>query len=176
MNKFFRMMAVGALLVAASCEPMKMDTYEKNLEVPGHEWAYNYKPAFEVTLQPADTAYLYNIYVNIRHKDAYPYSNIYLLINTQFPGEQPVSQRVELPLADMSGKWLGSGPDGVKANKLDDIYEHRIPIQTKAILNKPGTYKFTFEQNMRQNPLPDIMNVGLRVEKAGLRTNEKATQ
>ncbi|WP_083721948.1 gliding motility lipoprotein GldH [[Flexibacter] sp. ATCC 35208] len=168
MNKFFRMMAVGMLLVAASCEPMKMDTYEKNLEIPGHEWAYNYKPAFEVTLQPADTAYLYNIYVNIRHKDAYPYSNIYLLIDTQFPGEQPIPQRVELPLADMTGKWLGSG--------LDDIYEHQIPIQQHAILNKPGIYKFTFEQNMRQNPLPDIMNVGLRVEKAGLRTNEKATQ
>ena len=161
-------MAVGMLLVAASCEPMKMDTYEKNLEIPGHEWAYNYKPAFEVTLQPADTAYLYNISVNIRHKDAYPYSNIYLLIYTQFPGEQPISQRVELPLADMTGKWLGTG--------LDDIYEHQIPIQQKAILNKPGTYRFTFEQNMRQNPLPDIMNVGLRVEKAGLRTNEKATQ
>lgn len=161
-------MAVGMLLVAASCEPMKMDTYEKNLEIPGHEWAYNYKPAFEVTLQPADTAYVYNISVNIRHKDAYPYSNIYLLINTQFPGEQPISQRVELPLADMTGKWLGTG--------LDDIYEHQIPIQQKAILNKPGTYRFTFEQNMRQNPLPDIMNVGLRVEKAGLRTNEKATQ
>jgi gliding motility-associated lipoprotein GldH len=166
MSNFFRMMAVGMLLVAASCEPMKMDTYEKNLEIPGHEWAYAYKPVFEVTLQPADTAYLYNIYVNIRHKDAYPYSNIYLLITTQFPGEKPIQQRVQLPLADVSGKWNGSG--------LDDIYEHRIPIQEKAILNKPGIYRFTFEQNMRQNPLPDIMNVGLRVEKAGLRTNEKA--
>lgn len=158
-------MAAGFLLTA-SCEPIKMDAYEKNLEIPGHEWTYAHKPVFEVTLQPQDTAYLYNIYVNVRHKDAYPYSNIWLLVSTQFPDDKPITQRVELPLADMSGKWLGSG--------LDDIYEHRIPIQQRAILNKPGTYRFSFEQNMRQNPLPEIMNVGLRIEKAGLRPNEKA--
>jgi gliding motility-associated lipoprotein GldH len=167
MNNFCRtIVAAGMLLMAASCQPMKMDTYEKNLEIPGHEWSYEHKPVFEVTLLPQDTAYLYNIFVNVRHKDSYPYSNIWLVVNTQFPEGQPIPQRVELPLADMSGKWLGSG--------LDDIYEHQIPIQQSAILNKAGTYRFTFEQNMRQNPLPDIMNVGLRIEKAGLRKNEKA--
>jgi gliding motility-associated lipoprotein GldH len=167
MSNFCRtIVAAGMLLMVASCQPLKMDTYEKNLEIPGHEWSYGHKPVFEVTLLPQDTAYLYNIFVNVRHKDSYPYSNIWLVVNTQFPEGQPIPQRVELPLADMSGKWLGSG--------LDDIYEHQIPIQQKAILNKPGTYRFTFEQNMRQNPLPDIMNVGLRIEKAGLRKNEKA--
>lgn len=161
MNKMAAAIAAGCLLMA-SCLPAKMDTYEKNLEIPGHRWSYDHKPVFEVTVSPADTAYLYNIYVNIRHTDAYPYSNIWVLVDTQFPGDSTSHpRRVELPLADASGKWLGSG--------LDDIYEHRIPIQERAILNKPGTYRFTFEQNMRQNPLPYVMNVGLRIEKAGLR-------
>jgi len=152
-----------ACLGLAACLPAKMDAYEKNQEIPGHKWSYQYKPVFEVTINPEDTAYLYNIYVNIRHQDAYPYSNIWLLIGTQYPGDSTHTQsrRVELPLADAAGKWLGSG--------LDDIYEHRIPIQERAILNKPGTYRFTFEQNMRQNPLPYVMNVGLRIEKAGTR-------
>ncbi len=155
-------MAVAACLVMASCLPTKMDTYEKNQEIPGHQWSYQYKPVFDVTVKPEDTAFLYNIYVNIRHQDAYPYSNIWVMVNTQFPGDTTQHpRRVELPLADVSGKWLGSG--------LDDIYEHRIPIQENAILNKPGTYHFTFEQNMRQNPLPYVMNVGLRVEKAAPR-------
>lgn len=161
MKNFCQIIAAAGLLLLAACEPLKMDTYEKNLEIPGHEWNYSYMPEFEVTLKPQDTAYLYNIYVDVRHKDAYPYSNLWLMVDTQFPGEQPRSQRVELPLAGVEGKWLGSG--------LDDIYEHRIPIQEKAILNKPGTYRFTFKQTMRQNPLPDVMNVGLRIEKAGLR-------
>jgi gliding motility-associated lipoprotein GldH len=161
MNKFCRIIVGTGFLLMAACQPLKMDTYEKNLEIPGHEWAYSYKPEFEVTLKPEDTAYVYNIYVNVRHKDAYPYSNLWLEVSTQFPGAAQQIQRVELPLADVQGKWLGSG--------LDDIYEHRIPIQQNAILNKPGTYRFSFKQTMRQNPLPDMMNVGLRIEKAGLR-------
>jgi len=161
MNRLF-LATAGLLLLAAACKPPKMDTYEKNLEVPGHEWAYDYKPSFDIQIQPEDTAYLYNICVNIRHTDAYPYSNIWVLVGTQYPGDSIAKeQRVELPLADVTGKWAGSG--------LDDIYEHRIFIQQNAIFNKPGTYKFTFEQNMRQNPLPHVMNVGLRIEKAGTR-------
>lgn len=161
MNRLF-LATAGLLLLAAACKPPKIDTYEKNLEVPGHEWAYDYKPSFDIKIQPEDTAYLYNICVNIRHTDAYPYSNIWVLVGTQYPGDSIAKeQRVELPLADVTGKWAGSG--------LDDIYEHRIFIQQNAIFNKPGTYKFTFEQNMRQNPLPHVMNVGLRIEKAGTR-------
>lgn len=164
-SKFINSMGVAVAaccLVMASCLPAKMDAYEKNQEIPGHQWSYQYKPDFEVTVKPEDTAYLYNIYVNVRHTDAYPYSNIWVLVNTQAPGDSTrQSRRVELPLADASGKWLGSG--------LDDIYEHRIPIQERAILNKAGTYHFIFEQNMRQNPLPYVMNVGLRIEKAGPR-------
>lgn len=161
MNRTVATMAVGILLLTAACKPVKMDVYEKNLEVPGHAWSYDHKPDFEVTLQPEDTAYLYNIYVNVRHTDAYPYSNIWVMVGTRFPGDSLQTRRVELPLADVTGKWLGSG--------LDDIYEHRIPIQQRAVLDKPGAYHFTFEQNMRQNPLPNVMNVGLRIEKAGLR-------
>jgi gliding motility-associated lipoprotein GldH len=161
MKQFF-LAAAGLLLLAAACKPPKLDVYEKNLEIPGHKWSSDYKPSFEVKIQPEDTAWLYNIYVNIRHTDAYPYSNIWLLIGTQYPGDSiPKEQRVELPLADVTGKWNGSG--------LDDIYEHRIFIQQNATFNIPGTYKFSFEQNMRQNPLPHVMNVGLRVEKAGRR-------
>ncbi|WP_212001018.1 gliding motility lipoprotein GldH [Chitinophaga sp. HK235] len=161
MKRLFQVTA-GLLLLAAACKPLKMDVYEKNLEIPGHNWAYDYQPSFEVNILPEDTANLYDIYVNVRHSDAYPYSNIWLLVGTRYPNDSiPKEQRVELPLADINGKWHGNG--------IDDIYEHRVLIQQKALFNKPGTYKFTFEQNMRQNPLPHVMNIGLRIEKAGKR-------
>ncbi|RBL93423.1 gliding motility lipoprotein GldH [Chitinophaga flava] len=161
MKRLFQVTA-GLLLLAAACKPLKMDVYEKNLEIPGHNWTYDYQPSFEVNILPEDTANLYDIYVNVRHTDAYPYSNIWLLVGTRYPNDSiSKEQRVELPLADINGKWHGNG--------IDDIYEHRVLIQQKALFNKPGTYKFTFEQNMRQNPLPHVMNIGLRIEKAGKR-------
>ena len=153
--------AVLCLLVF-SCKPPRMDTFEKNHDIPRHEWHTGYQPSFELELAPEDTAFYYNIYVNVRHTDAYPYNNLWLLIRTLVPGDSTADvRRVELPLADTYGKWLGNG--------LDDIFEHRIPIQQNALLAKPGMYRFSFEQNMRQDPLPDMMSVGLRIEKAAPR-------
>ena len=55
---------------------------------------------------------------------------------------------------------------------MDDIYEHRInlhvPGQTADMLDwnfKPGTYTFSVKQNMREDPLQHVYNVGIRVEK-----------
>jgi gliding motility-associated lipoprotein GldH len=61
----------------------------------------------------------------------------------------------ELSLATNEG-WLGSG--------MDDIYEHRIKL-TNPQYWKAGNYHFTIEQIMREDPLENVMNVGLRVEK-----------
>jgi GldH lipoprotein len=47
---------------------------------------------------------------------------------------------------------------------MDDIYEHRIQL-TEPQHWKAGVYHFTVEQIMREDPLENVMNVGLRVEK-----------
>ncbi len=157
-------------LLAFACKPPRMDTFEKNRDIPHSKWAADNRPAFELELSPEDTAYYYNIYVNVRHTDAYAYNNLWLLVSTQQPGDSTAAvRRVELPLADTYGKWTGSAVNGIIVTGADDIFEHRIPIQQNAIFSKPGLYRFTFEQNMRQNPLPDILSMGLRIEKAAPR-------
>ena len=95
--------------------------------------------------------------MTLRHTGEYPFSNLWVLISSAYEGDKPVTQRVELPLADRQGRWLASG--------MDNIFLHRIPIQRNARFDKAGTYRFTIEQNMRVNPLPDVMSVGVRVEK-----------
>lgn len=149
-------------LLAFACKPPRMETFEKNRDIPNSKWTVDNRQSFELDLAPEDTAFYYNMYINVRHTDAYTYNNLWLLVSTQLPGDSTSTvRRIELPLADTYGKWLGSG--------VDDIFEHRIPIQQNAILPKPGLYRFTFEQNMRQNPLPEMLSVGLRIEKAAPR-------
>jgi len=46
---------------------------------------------------------------------------------------------------------------------MDDIYEHRIPLEKQTL--KAGDYSFTVEQIMREDPLKNVLNVGLRLEK-----------
>lgn len=158
-------MKKGASLIIACCAILclsscgywdRLRVFEKNVELPSSSWQYDFKPAFDVEIR--DTVSTYNIYVTVRHTDAYRFSNLWLLIHTQYPGDTLQTQRVELPLADEQGRWLGSG--------IDDIFEHRIPIQQKARFDKAGIYHFSFEQNMRLNPLQHILSIGLRIEKA----------
>jgi gliding motility-associated lipoprotein GldH len=146
----------ASLLVLVSfltaCETI--DVFEKNVSIPNHEWSNSYRP--EIEFQISDTASLYNIYVVLRHADAYRYKNIYMNIYTQAPGDSLLKERVDLQLATDDKGWLGSG--------MDDIFEHRILI-TKGKFTKPGLYKFRLEQIMREEPLQHVMNVGIRVEK-----------
>lgn len=161
MNKAGRKLSVLLLMVITlvSCE--KNRVYEKNISIGKYVWDSRVVPAF--TVEISDTAQLYNIYVNIRHADLYPFQNIWLQIGTEFPDGTNTSRRYEIMLANDEGKWHGEG--------LGDIWDFRSLVQENAFFKTPGTYTFTLTQNMRQDPLPGIMAVGLRVEKTGLQKN-----
>jgi gliding motility-associated lipoprotein GldH len=95
----------------------------------------------------------------LRHSDAYLYNNIWIKGTVREPGDSAArSQNYDLTLATNDKGWLGSG--------MDDIYEHRVLIQPETRFTRPGTYSFTLEQIMRDDPLPYVLNVGVRVEKA----------
>jgi gliding motility-associated lipoprotein GldH len=64
--------------------------------------------------------------------------------------------RRDLTLATNDKGWLGQG--------MDDIYEHRIKLGEPQSL-KAGTYTFILEQIMREDPLENVLDAGLRIEK-----------
>ena len=153
-KKFYSFL-IGTALAVAGCTTI--DVFEKNVSIPNLEWSSAFKP--EIEFEVADTASLYNIYIVVRHTDAYRYKNIWLNVYTQVPGDSIIKQRLDLALATDDKGWLGSG--------MDDIFEHRIRITNAPVrLNKKGLYKFRLEQIMREDPLQYVMNVGIRVEKA----------
>ncbi len=133
--------------------------YQKDFAIKGNAWSQEQVLHFPFHIE--DTASRYHIYFLTRHTEAYPYSNIWLWVYTMEPDSQLLKTRIEVPLADPAGRWLGRG--------MGEIWEHRMPItrndQPMKFL-KPGRYEIRFEQNMRLDPLPEILQVGLRIEKA----------
>lgn len=133
--------------------------YQKDIAIPKNEWQYSFTPSFKFEI--TDTNSYYKLHFIIRHTDAYPYSNIWLWVYTKKPGAAGFEKtRLEIPLAEQSGKWLGRG--------MGAIWEQRMPIShegDKIILREMGKWEIRFEQNMRINPLPEILQVGLRIEK-----------
>jgi len=137
-----------------SCETIGV--FEKNVSIPNYEWSTAFKP--EIAFEINDTTSFYNIYVVLRHTDAYRYKNIWMNVYTQVPGDTLRKQRLDLLLAADDKGWLGSG--------MDDVFEHRIRITGEPQkLTKPGMYIFRLEQIMREDPLQHVMNAGIRVEK-----------
>jgi gliding motility-associated lipoprotein GldH len=100
----------------------------------------------------------YQLFLILRHNDRYNYNNIWLNVFIKGPDNKVQKFQVEKLLATNASGWLASG--------MDDIYEHRLQLtETPVQLKKPGRYIFGFEQIMREDPLQNIMDVGLRIEK-----------
>ena len=145
--------AITILLLIASCSTL--DVYEKTAFFPAHQWKSSEKCNFSFNIQ--DTLALYNIFVIIRHEDAYHFNNIWLNIATQAPGDSIRNQQVSVQLADNKKGWLGTG--------MDDIFDHRVRITRSPVKLKKGIYSFALQQNMLEEPLQYILNAGIRVEK-----------
>lgn len=151
------------LLIACSCNWLACTPpsgfFEKDIVLPGQQWASSFQPTINFTVGPADTNNRYNIYLVLRHTDAYNYNNIWIRGTVKQPGDSTLkSERYDLLLATNEKGWLGSG--------MDDIFEHRVEIQQETKFSRPGTYSFTLEQVMREDPLKHVLDVGVRIEKA----------
>jgi gliding motility-associated lipoprotein GldH len=151
--------AVAALLMLLYAACLPAPHYQKNEAIPNNAWDYNLRPKF--TFDITDSTAVYQPYFIIRHTQAYPYNNIWMWLYIKTPGDTVATKaRINIVLAEPTGRWLGRG--------MGEIYEQRMPISLgdSVNLSKPGTYTIEMEQNMRINPLPDVLHVGLRVEKA----------
>lgn len=138
---------------------IKSPMYEKNYSFKSNQWKNSNTVSFEVAI--SDTSQAFSIFMMMRHTEAYPYRNIWLKIKTIDPDKKIVSEvKTEVPLAQLDGKWLGRG--------MNEIYEHKMPLTTNGApikFNKIGNYTIEFSQIMRQDILPEVMSIGLHIEK-----------
>ena len=147
----------SCIFIATGCK--QIDVFEKNTTIPNKEWkaSFGAKGNFEIK----DTLAFYELYVVLRHTDAYKYNNIWLNVGLQSPGDSMYFQKVNLSLGNDADGWFGSG--------MNDIWEVRKRLTDKPMrFKKAGTYNFSIFQIMRDNPLAEIMSAGLRVTKANV--------
>ena len=136
-----------------SCDPNRV--FEENKKLDDNNWNLNTTLAFSVPI--TDTVSYYNMYLNVRNASSYRFSNLFMFVNSHFPHGQLLRDTVECTLATPEGKWLGNG--------LGDIYDNQIMFRPHFKFPQSGVYKFELIQAMRINPLPGIMDAGIRIEK-----------
>ncbi|GGG78880.1 gliding motility lipoprotein GldH [Parapedobacter pyrenivorans] len=142
---------VGFFLVLSCTDVAVVD---QHIAIDSHAWHYDDRP--RVVAHITDTTRPYNIYLNLRHTPDYQYSNIFILLHQHQPQGRDTTERFELRLAEPDGRWLGRG--------TGSVYAHQQLIKENVRFPDTGSYVFGLEQNMRDNPLREISDVGLRIE------------
>ena len=151
---FFSLALFGLLSVTGCTD--KSAVIDTNAEVLNHNWSYLNKFKFPVKID--EEGLTYNLYMNLRVTGDYKYSNLFVLISQTNPNKKTIVKRYELKLASKDGEWLGKGSG--------NLYSYQLPFITNYKFPAKGTYTFAIEQNMRDNPLREVSDVGLRIEKA----------
>ncbi|KJD36807.1 gliding motility protein GldH [Tamlana sedimentorum] len=147
-------------LSLVSCDSNRVfDTYKS---VP-NKWHKDSIVSFNIA--PPDSTNAYNLFVNLRNTNAYKFSNLFLIVEMQFPHGKTVKDTLEYRMADPTGKLLGVGYTDVKENKL--WYKEAV------IFNETGNYIVKIQHAMRENgkvngveELIGITDVGFRIEHA----------
>lgn len=128
---------------------------DSNVEIPERKWTYrnHIRTAYEIK----DSTKVYNLYFKLRHTADYRYSNIFILAHFK-DGKNKITKRYQYRLAKNDGEWLGSGSG--------NIFSYRLPLLTNYRFANKGKFEIEIEQNMRDNPLLEISDVGISIEAA----------
>ncbi len=130
--------------------------------IEGGKWVSGQVVAFEIPIK--DTISPFNLFINMRNNNSYPYSNLFLIARLTFPNNKQVIDTLEYEMTDSKGNFIGEGFSDTKENKL--FYKENIHFL------KPGNYLFEVKQMMRKrneiigiDPLEGVTDVGISVEK-----------
>ena len=150
-----------AALALSSCNDLLV--YSKYEPISNGKWEMATPVGFEFS--DPDTTSTYNMFINVRNDETFPFSNLFLITELEYPDGNTIKDTLEYKMAEATGEWLGKGVGSVKENKL--WYKENI------VFPGTGVYKVNISHAMRKNgeveglhELEGITDVGLEIEKA----------
>lgn len=153
MKNRFIIFVIGVLLISQqSCvDNAVVDNF---FTIPNQHWTY--AQPIKTVVEITNTTQNYNIFINLRHTDAYKYANIWFKVTIVSPDKKKKTERIEFNLATTDGAWLGT--------TAGNLFTCQLPYKENFKFSQKGKYLIVVEQNMRDNPLDGINDLGLRVE------------
>jgi gliding motility-associated lipoprotein GldH len=146
------------LFCFASCDKNRVfDEYQS----VGNAW--NRDSIITFTLPKLEHSKKYNLFVNVRDNNDYPFDNLFLIVSLEQPNKKVLVDTLEYKMANPDGTLMGDGFTDIKENKLFYKANFGFPIK--------GTYKIHIQQAVRQTGkvagienLKGITEVGFRIE------------
>ncbi|GGF27431.1 gliding motility lipoprotein GldH [Flavobacterium limi] len=150
----------GILLLAAillfSCDKKRVFDEYKSV---GSAWHKDSIVTFDLPV--LDSTKRYDLFVNVRDNNNYPFNNLFLIVAIEMPNGFTKVDTLEYQMANPDGTLLGNGFSDIKESKL----------YLKENVKFRGKYKVHIKQAVRQSgkipgvqELEGITDVGFRIE------------
>jgi gliding motility-associated lipoprotein GldH len=151
----FGLTVAASGLLLGGCDRNRV--FEENTDLKDYVWRIEDRPTFSFPI--TDTAARYTVYLNVRNTTSYQFYNLYVKLTLTGPDGSIVNQKLHrvILLDPQTGEPLGDG--------TGDIFDHQFVALPHMRFSKVGTYQVVTEQYMRVSVLPDIMAIGVRVER-----------
>ena len=150
---------LGSLLMSCNTDVIRSE-YKS---VSGAVW--NKDDVMEFTFSEMDSLQEYQMFINVRNDQNFPYSNLFLIASLNTPEGEVLQDTLEYAMALPDGTWLGKGNGSLKENKL--WYKENIVFPTS------GVYTVQVSHAMRKNGnvsgvvgLEGITDVGIEITKS----------
>ncbi|WP_296316013.1 gliding motility lipoprotein GldH [Winogradskyella sp. UBA3174] len=148
-------------LLCFSCDSKAV--YDVYKPVPN---SWNKDTVASFNFKAPDTINNYNVYVNLRNNSDYKFSNLFLIVELNYPNGKIIKDTLEYKMAAPNGELLGTGFSDVKENKL---WYRGYSNDFK--FTEEGEYTVNIQHAMRNNgeangivDLQGITDIGFRVE------------
>lgn len=139
-----------SITIIAACS--RGTVYSEFRHLPLNGWPADSVLTYKVNI--TDTVAHYDLVLNVRHGQNYPYQNIWFFVENGLSGQ---TDTLEYYLADQRGRWLGNG--------YGDRHDMPCLMLRNAQFPHAGTYIFKVRHGMRDEILLGIGEMGLTVEK-----------
>ncbi len=145
-------------LLVISCDKKRVFDEYKSV---GNSWHRDSIITFK--LPKLESEKKYNLFVNVRDNNDYPFDNLFLIVSLEQPNKKILVDTLEYKMANPDGTLMGDGFTDIKENKL--FYKEKVDFKLK------GDYKVHVRQAVRQTGkvagvtnLKGITEVGFRIE------------
>lgn len=144
------------LILFFSCDKKRVFDEYKTV---GSSWHKDSIVSFD--LPELDSTKRYNLFVNLRNNNNYPFNNLFLIVSMELPNGFTKVDTLEYQMANPDGTLLGDGFTDLKESKL--FYKEKVRFRAK--------YKVHIKHAVRENgkvqglnELAGITEVGFRIE------------
>lgn len=151
--------ALSLLFLLCSCD--KSRVFDEYAALDG-KW--NKDSIISFKFEQKDTVSKYNMFINVRNNNSYPYNNLFLIVQMQEPGSKLTKvDTLEYQMANADGSLMGEG--------ITDVKESKLWYKEKVRFPKPGQYTVSIQHAVRKGgqvpgveDLEGITDLGFRIE------------